>query len=82
MSFDAPNYTEIPNDFIENHMRDLNRDEMIVMMLIFRHTNYKTIDKVDLNKISNVCYSLSKVGIFEAYSSLKEKGILKEGSQW
>lgn len=73
----APNYTQIPNVFIDYWMSRLTMPEFIILMVIARNTFGWHVKKTELslNAICNVS-SIEKKAVLRALSSLEKRGLI------
>jgi len=72
---EIPNHTQIPNDFIENQMRDMSGNELKVLITICRKTIgwHKTSDRISYSQIKEY----TNLSINTIMSNLK--GLIKRG---
>jgi len=73
-----PNYTQTPNIFIDEIMRNLSGSEMKVMMAIIRKTFgwQKKRDRISINQIAEIT-GLARSSISTALDSLEKMGYIK-----
>lgn len=77
MTFEAPNYTQVPNAIFDQWMAILTPAEFKVIMCIARKTFgwNKTYDRIPLKQIE-LMTSLSRQGVVNSLDSLIEKGLI------
>lgn len=80
MGFASPNYTQIPNDFLENMLPSLGLAETKVLLVIFRKTFgwHRIRDRISLSQLQKLT-GCNRTNILTAIDSLiSKKLIIKE----
>ena len=75
MTFDAPNYTQVPNSFIELCMREISPAELKTMMVVLRYTTgfHRRRAAIALSTYVKLT-GLTKQGVVNSLKSLSIKG--------
>jgi len=79
--FEKPNYTQTPNQFFDEHMRDLNGSELKVTLAIIRktfgfHKEKARISLTDLEEMTG----LSRQSVIDGAAGAEEKGMISKVS--
>ncbi len=79
MAFQAPNYTQTPNDFFDTVARTLKEGELRVLLVIMRQTFgwRKEWDKISLSQLMSKT-GMAKSAVWSSVKSLLKKGIVKK----
>lgn len=79
MGFSSPNYTQIPNEMLDDWLHKLGLAELKVLMVIMRKTFgwHKTRDRISLNQLKEIT-GLEKTHISKATKSLVEKNLISK----
>jgi phage replication O-like protein O len=77
MRISAPNYTQISNDLLDNHLPNLGEAELKVLLVIMRKTIgwHKIRDKISISQLSSIT-GLLRETVIKAAKSLVEKHII------
>jgi len=78
MGFKKPQYTQIPNDLLDEKMKDLSLGEIKVLLVIFRQTvgYHKHQRRISRPKLAEKA-GISTSTLHDAINSLKEKGMIE-----
>ena len=75
--FDDPRYTQIPDQFLEQHVPFLNGGEIKIMLVLFRETLGRKKRSAKLSAADiGVRSGLAKSTVNTAVGSLEEKGLI------
>jgi phage replication O-like protein O len=74
---DKPNYTQLPNQVVDVHMRDLNGSELKILLCICRKTIgwHKDADKISISQMVELSGMTEKT-VINATKQLENKGII------
>mgnify|MGYP006427012225 CR=1 FL=1 len=77
MSYDQPNYTQIPNRLLDEHMPDMGLAELKVVLVVCRQTFgwQKRKDRLSLSQIAEKA-GLSRRGTVDGIQDAMERGVL------
>lgn len=79
MAIKPPNYTQIPNIFFDQYLKDLGHAETKVILAIYRKTFgwHKEREEISLSQIHEIT-GLKREHIIKASKSLEEKNMIKK----
>lgn len=75
----APQFTQVPNDFLDDWVHDLSLMESKVMLVIYRKTFgwHKTRDQISISQLEK-CTGHGKQAILKAVNGLIKKGAIRK----
>ena len=81
MSYPTPNYTQIPNTLLDEHLSKMKEAELRVTLAIARQTLgwHKKEDKISLSQLVKLT-GLTRQGVANGISDALERGVIKRES--
>ena len=78
MTYSKPNYTQVPNLFLDEHMKDMNKAELKVMLATCRKTFgwQKGRDRISLTQFEELT-GLARSSVQEGITAAIERGVLR-----